>query len=132
MAADTTPAFVSQRTSNGTILAGIKAFEKGKFAKAAVYQRAAIKSGLSKSRRAAAYTNLCAAQGAAGELEAAMNACEAALAIKPAAWTALNNRGVVQWLSGDTAAAAADFAAANAAGGNTEVAVQNARLASAN
>ncbi|VAV96897.1 hypothetical protein MNBD_ALPHA06-1283 [hydrothermal vent metagenome] len=126
------PSFASHPTSNSSIRAGITAFEKGDYAKAAFFQKSALKSGLKKSRKLAAYSNLCAAEGAQGQLEAASKACDAALKLSPNAWTALNNQGVVQWLSGDKENAASSFASAQqAADADNELVRQNALLSSA-
>jgi tetratricopeptide (TPR) repeat protein len=131
-AQDVGPAFVTHKVSNGKIRAGIAAFDKADYAKAAFFQKSALKSGLSRTRKVAAYTNLCAAEAARGQLEDAKTACDAALAISPNAWDALNNRGVVFWLSGDKNAAATDFAAAKAADGSNSVISHNLQMASAN
>ncbi|MBL4618293.1 MAG: hypothetical protein JKY46_11420 [Robiginitomaculum sp.] len=129
--ADANPVFATKSISNSKIRAGVNAFEKGDFTKAAFFQKTALKSGLSKSRKVAAYTNLCAAEGALGNLQDAKTACSSALQIAATSWEALNNQGVVQWLSGNTAAAAELFAAAqSAAGGKGEIATQNYQLAS--
>jgi len=132
LAADVTPAFASKTISNSKIRAGIAAFEKGSFQKAAFFQKAALKSGLSKSRKQAAYTNLCAAEGVLGNLDAAKAACDSALEIAPDSWQALNNRGVISWLSGDKTGASSRFvAAANSAGGANELTAANAHIAGA-
>jgi len=130
-AADATPVFASKTISNSKIRAGISAFEKGDFTKAAFFQRAALKSGLSKSRKTAAFTNLCAAEGALGNLDAAKAACDSALQLAPTSWQATNNQGVVSWLSGDIIAAGELFASAKeAAGDKDQLASQNYQLAS--
>lgn len=132
IASDATPVFASKSISNSKIRAGIQAFEKGDFTKAAFFQKTALKSGLSKSRKVAAYTNLCAAEAALGDLEAATSACATALQMAPDTWQAMNNQGVVIWLGGDYARAADRFAAAQSAAGSTsDLALKNAQLASA-
>ncbi len=132
MASEAVPEFATKSVSNGKIRAGIAAFNKGSFKKAAFFQEAALKNKLSKSRKLAAYTNLCAAKGALGELSAAATACDAALAISPDSWQALNNKGVVTWLSGDHITASSHFAAAaRIAGSGNNLAGQNAKLVAA-
>ncbi|PHR59247.1 MAG: hypothetical protein COA47_09805 [Robiginitomaculum sp.] len=131
-AAGAEPTFALKSNSNGKIRAGANAFQKGDFSKAAFFQKAALKSGLSKSRKAAAYTNLCAAEGALGNLEAAKTACASALELRPDAWQAANNSGVVEWLAGDHEAAAVTFASAvELAGEKGAIARTNAVMAGA-
>ncbi len=132
IASEAVPEFATKSVSNGKIRAGIAAFDKGSFKKAAFFQEAALKNKLSKSRKLAAYTNLCAAKGALGELSAAAKACDAALAISPDSWQALNNKGVVTWLSGDHITASSQLsAAARIAGSDNDLTNKNVKLAAA-
>jgi len=98
-AAETTPEFAIKSVSNGEIRAGVAAFKKGDYARAAFFQQSALKGSLSKSRKTAALANLCAAEGAQGNLEAAAMACDQALVLSPNSADALNNREVVTYLT---------------------------------
>ena len=70
-------------TSNAYVKMSVKAFNAGEFQSAADYSKRALKDGMSKSRRAIAYSNLCAAEAALGNDEAAAEACASALELRP-------------------------------------------------
>lgn len=109
MSAETTPQFSVKSNATRSIRSGASAFQNGDFAKSAVYSKRALKEGLSKSRKTTAYSNLCAALGAQGEYETALEACNSALEIAPQNWQALSNRASVNWLSGNTDLVSADI-----------------------
>lgn len=109
-----TPSFAIQSTSDTYTRLGYKAYQKGNYEKAGHYATKASAKGNQKSRRAIAYTLLCASLGQQNAFEAALEACDSAIELSPSNWRAVNNRGVVNYLTGDKTAAAADFAAAAA------------------
>lgn len=114
-AAVPSPQFSVQSSATRLIGSSARAFHKGKIDQSIVYSRMALKTGLSKSRKAIAFSNLCAAFGANGQLDEAMTACNAALDLRPSHAYALSNRGALLWHAGDHDAARADFRAAKAA-----------------
>jgi len=122
-----TPAFAVQSTAGSHMRLGYNAYQAGDFEKAAKFTIKGTKKGIKKSRRAIAYSNLCAALGQQGALDAAREACASALEMAPNNWRAMNNRGVVNYLAGDKVAAGADFAKA-AADTNANVAKANSDL----
>lgn len=95
-AADNTTEFGVTSNATRSIRSAASAFEKGEFAKSEVYSRRALKEGLKKSRKAVAYSNLCAALGAQGEHETAQEACAAALKIAPKNEQALANQAALK------------------------------------
>lgn len=129
LAQNATPSFAVQTAADSYIRGGYSAYERGHFRKSAVFSVHATAKGNKKSRRSIAYANLCAALGQQARLDAALDACNSAVDLAPANWRALNNRGVVHYLSGDLAAASADFAAAAAAPKAGKLAQDNASLA---
>ena len=84
MAADV-PAegFVVQKTTDGRIKLGVKAFNKGDFEKAIRVTRSALNTSLSPKKAAIAHSNLCAAYAKIERLEKAQQACAAALELRP-------------------------------------------------
>lgn len=116
-AQDASPQFEVRKTTNTAVKFSVTAFNDGDYSKAARYSRMAITSGLSPNRRAVAYNNLCASLGAMSEAEdnlsAALDACDAALELRPSLSEALNNRGMIRMKQGDVIAAKADFTAAS-------------------
>ena len=115
LAANDAPSFAVHSAANTYIRGGYSAYERGEFKKSAVFSRRATAKGNKKSRRSIAYANLCAALGQQNKLVAALEACDSAIALDPKNWRARNNRGVVEYRLGKSAAAAADFAAAASA-----------------
>ncbi len=108
----TTPSFAVQSTAGSHARLGFNAYERGDYAKAISFTNKATAKGIKKSRRSIAYANLCASYGQQSELDAALEACNTALELAPKNWRALNNRGVVYFLSGNKEAAKADFTTA--------------------
>ncbi len=86
------PAFQVKTTSDGSIRAGVRAYKKGKYEKAVTYHLAALKAGLSPKRAGIAHSNLCAAYGELGQMEAAKTACATALELRPEYALALANK----------------------------------------
>lgn len=82
---NTAPAtsFVAETTTDGLIKLSAKAFEKGEFDRAIALSNQALRSGLSKKRKAVAQNNICAAEGALGNYTAASEACDTALELRP-------------------------------------------------
>lgn len=87
--------FVISTTADGNIRAGVNAFKQGDYKKAAVFQKAALKGKMRAKKAAIAQSNLCAAYGAMGELEAAREACTAALSLRPDYAPAMTNQAQV-------------------------------------
>ncbi|MCW5725654.1 MAG: hypothetical protein KIS81_11965 [Maricaulaceae bacterium] len=106
------PQFQVQAAADGLIRAGVQAFERGQYDRSASFSQQAINRGLNNSRRAIAYNNLCAALGAAGDLDGARAACESSLAASVSA-QAHANLGAVLTLAGDAAGAQQHLAAAS-------------------
>lgn len=88
--------YVVRKTSDVRIKMGISAFKDGDYERAASYNLKALKAGLSKSRKAIAYNNLCAALGAQGDYAGAVEACDSALELRPDLKEAAQNRAAVQ------------------------------------
>jgi len=112
LAADNAPQFSVEKTATRSIASGATAFNKGDYSKSAAYSRYALKQGLKKSRRTVAYSNLCAALGADGRYDEALEACDSALKVSPQNWQAFSNRAAVNWLSGDKTQAMQDISSA--------------------
>ncbi len=110
--ADTAPMFAVQTAADSNIRGGYNAYGHKEWKKSAFFNKKGAAKGNKKSRRSIAYSNLCAALAQQGKLDEALAACNAAVEMAPANWRALNNRGAVNLLSGNEAAAHADFAAA--------------------
>jgi tetratricopeptide (TPR) repeat protein len=116
------PQFAAYRTANSTIRAQYNAVERGQWRQAIHFGNEVASGRGAPGNRIAALSNLCVAYAATGELQSAIESCDAALELSPTAWRAFNNRGAVHWLAGDHAAAASDFEAAAAlAAGEAEV-----------
>ncbi len=103
------PQFGVASNATRSIGAAATAFEKGDYSKSITFSRYALKQGLKKSRKATAYSNLCAALGAQGSFGEALTACNSALEIAPQNWQAYENRATVHWLSGNQEAAKVDM-----------------------
>ena len=82
-AADAPSGLSVKTTTDPFVKMSVSAFKKGEFQKSADYSRRALKSGMSKKRQAVAYNNLCAAEAALGNVEAAGEACASALELRP-------------------------------------------------
>jgi len=121
------PAFAVQSTAGSYMRLGYNAYQAGDYKKAAKFTTKGTVKGIKKSRRAIAYSNLCAALGQQGTLDAARKACASALELSPTNWRALNNRGVVNYLAGDKTAANTDFTTA-AENADASVAQANAEI----
>lgn len=83
LAADAPTGLTVKSTTNGIVKMSVKAFKKGDYERSARLSKKALKAGMSKNRRAIAYTNLCAAEAALGNMEAATEACDTALDLRP-------------------------------------------------
>lgn len=105
--------FTMRKTTNTAVKFAVSAFNDGDYMRSALYSEKALEAGLSPKRRAVAYSNLCAALGAAGKLDAALEACDQALTLRPTMSEALNNRGLVRQALSNDVGAKADFAAAS-------------------
>lgn len=125
------PAFVATKTAgNEALRAGANALAKGKLELAASLSRQALNKGLSPSRKAAAYANLCAAEAQLGA-EALPPACDEAIALEPDFAAGYINRGAARLLLGDAAGAQADLAEAVKLDPKSEEAAGNLKLAEA-
>jgi len=83
-------------TTNGKINAGVAAYKRGDFEKAAMFMRSSLKDGLSKSRQTIAQSNLCAIYGAMKETHRASEACKKALELRPDYSPALANNNTLK------------------------------------
>lgn len=97
---DGDPQFAAHRTANGVVRAQYNAVTRGEWPEAIHFGLEVVESGGAPGHKVAAYTNLCAAYAATGELEQALAACDSALELRGNAWRAMNNRGAVLWLAG--------------------------------
>ena len=79
----TTEGFVVQKTTDGRIKLGVKAFKKGDFEKTVRVTRSALNRSLSPKKAAIAHSNLCAAYAKLEMLDKAQQACAAALELRP-------------------------------------------------
>ena len=109
LAADSSLQFTVESNATRSISSSASAFQKGDFRKSATFSKYALKQGLKKSRKAAAYSNLCAALGAQDEFESAKEACDRAIELNPKNWRALSNRAVINSLVGDQDSAIQDI-----------------------
>jgi len=92
IAADAPTALTVKTTTNGYVKMSVKAFKKGEYARSIAYSNRALNDGLSKSRRAIVYNNLCAAHAAIDDMESAAQTCDMALELKPGFELAENNK----------------------------------------
>jgi len=93
MASDTpTGDFVVQKTTDGRIKLGVKAFKKGNFEKAIRVTHSALNTSLSPKKAAIAHSNLCAAYAKLEMLDEAQQACAAALELRPGYEAAETNK----------------------------------------
>ncbi|WP_323762602.1 hypothetical protein [Maricaulis sp.] len=126
---DGEPAMAGHRTAHGTVRAQYNAVERGEWANVVLIGEGLVESGLSARNKTAAWSNLCAGYAASGDVDAALSACDEALALRDDAWRALNNRGAAHWLAGNRVAAVADFRAADAASSGEEDVSANLAMA---
>ena len=119
------PAFVAQSTAHRSVRASVQRFERGQWREAAHFAREALSRRNAAPTMAAAQTNLCGALANLGDAGAA-ETCDAAVEANEGGWEALNNRGAAHALTGNTAAASAEFAAAAAIDGAGPEAAANA------
>ncbi|WP_429912716.1 hypothetical protein [Glycocaulis sp.] len=119
------PSFVAQSTAHRSVRASVQRLERGQWRETAHFANEALSRRNAAPTMAAARTNLCAALANLGDAGAA-DACDAAVEANEGGWEALNNRGAAHYLAGNTAAAAADFAAAAALEGAGPQAAANA------
>ena len=84
--------FVVQKTTDGRIKLGVKAFNKGDFEKTIRVTRSALARSLSPKKAAIAHSNLCAAYAKLEMLDEAKQACAAALEIRPGYEAAQTNK----------------------------------------
>lgn len=87
--------FVIATTADGNIRAGVNAFKQGDYSKAAAFQKEALKGSMRAKKAAIAQSNLCAALGAMGELDAAREACGTALSLRPGYAPAQTNQAAL-------------------------------------
>lgn len=86
--------FALQTTSTGIIQLSARKFEDGQYRQSAGIAAQAIDRGLTRSRRSAALSNLCAAQAMQGQYDAALESCGTAVELRNS-WQANNNYAVV-------------------------------------
>lgn len=84
--------FVVQKTTDGRIKLGVKAFKKGDFEKTVRVTRSALNTSLSPKKAAIAHSNLCAAYAKLEMFDEATQACSAALELRPGYEAALTNK----------------------------------------
>lgn len=104
--------FSVESNATRSIRSAATAFERGDFSKSVSFSNYALKQGLKKSRKTAAYSNLCAALGTQGEYDDALEACNEALDLAHQNWRALSNRAVIYSLTGNEEKAREDMQAA--------------------
>lgn len=83
-------------SSNGLIKSGVKAFNKGNFAKAVSLNKAVIRSRPNRTKTAIAQANLCASLAKLDRIEQAAEACDAALELRPGLDVAKSNQALLQ------------------------------------
>ena len=84
--------FVVQKTTDGRIKLGVKAFKKGDFEKTVRVTRSALNTSLSPKKAAIAHSNLCAAYAKLEMFDEATQACSAALELRPGYEAAVTNK----------------------------------------
>lgn len=84
--------FVVEKTTDGRIKLGVKAFKKGDFEKTVRATRSALNTSLSPKKAAIAHSNLCAAYAKLDMLDEAQQACAAALELRPGYAAAETNK----------------------------------------
>lgn len=103
MANETAPAATTvtadyqvKSSSNGLIKSGVKAFKKGNYAKAVSLNKAVIGTRPNRQKMAIAQANLCASLAKLEEVEQAVEACDAALKLRPGLDVAKSNRALLK------------------------------------
>lgn len=109
---DTAPRFTVEQSGKRIVNKGADAYRKGDLSKAVAFNRNALHQGLKTRHKTIVYSNQCAALGAQGRYEDALEACDKALKLAPDNWQAFSNRAAVNWLSGDKTQARQDIQAA--------------------
>lgn len=87
--------FVVQKTTDGRIKLGVKAFKKGDFEKTVRVTRSALNTSLSPKKAAIAHSNLCAAYAKLEMFDEATQACSAALELRPDYEAAVTNKAAL-------------------------------------
>jgi len=97
LASDATPNhnLAVKTTTDYHVKQSAKSFKKGEFERSARYATKAINSSMSDKRKAIAFTNLCAANAAMGDMTAAKEACDEALVLRPGYAPAENNKAAL-------------------------------------
>jgi len=126
--ADSTPRFTVEQSGKRAVNNGVTAYNKGKFAKAAAFNRNALHQGLKTSHLTVVYSNQCATLGSQGLYERALEACDEALKLTPTNWQAFSNRAAVNWLNGDKIQAKLDIKSAKAIDGTAAAVTHNINL----
>lgn len=107
-----------------------QALNDGKIDRAVRHAERALRRGDETDAVAyAAQTVLCLAHLRTDRVEAALDACDAAVTAKPDSWRALNNRGIARYKALDFDGAASDYQAAVEAGGPVDMLTANLTLA---
>lgn len=88
--------FQVKSSSNNLIKSGVKAFNKGDFAKSVAMNKAVIRIRPSRLKTAIAQANLCASYAKLDDLEQASKACDAALALRPELEEAKSNQALLR------------------------------------
>lgn len=94
-AADAPTGLAVKTTTNGYVKMSVKAYKAGEFERSAKLSKRALKDGMSKSRRAIALNNLCAAEAALGNMDAATEACDKSLELRPGFELAAANKSAL-------------------------------------
>jgi len=96
-AAVTTAAdFQVKSSSYGLIRSGVKAFDRGNYAKSVALNKAVIRIRPNRIKTAIAQSNLCASYGKLGDFEQAATACKAALELRPELEAAKSNQALLK------------------------------------
>ena len=95
--------------TNTRIEAGQRALRAGDAERAIRLINKGLKGDMSDRQRAVALNNLCIAYEMAGDIDAAIEACDAALELRPNWWLAFNNRANAHYAGGDYLAALGDY-----------------------
>ncbi len=88
--------FTVKTTTDYRVKKAAKAFKKGEFERSIAYSNQALNAGLSRKRKAIAYSNICAAEASLGNMEAASKACDSALDLRPDYAPALSNKAALR------------------------------------
>lgn len=88
--------FQVKSSSNGLIKSGVKAFNRGDYAKSVALNKAVIRIRPSRMKTAIAQTNLCASYAKLGDFVQAETACEAAPNLRPDLETVRSNQALLR------------------------------------